>query len=1521
MAGLTFSHASNCSSFYEEGYLIAIFSTNNTRKHVVVDKYYEIWPKEATPSTVQHLNIIPFKEMLPPNLPETINTNNEQGTANGSVEYKLSATVNLNERWQLFKPFIEIDFPLKKATTMGYKDCSSFYPHKLQGKFKNFLEYTFELPHNKKFNLGTHVYIPMKIKYLKTSISVERIKSYLMTYMDFRFNTNRNYRIEKITNFPDVPKHKIINKYEVGECNHTINFFISRDSRPNYSSQLITITNELHIKICLGGTDEDFDINTSVTVAKFTIRAPTTVPISADNSCEESESEDSEDDDQDILEKDSKDEPLKDKQIIQQWKLNYGLSFDENNNIHFSKKAVVSDDNELEIDEYDGKPMVYTCINYNDDYDDISIQPLDICINFPVVKITYNSEPVESLFSDDKEKLHEIYGHFLAKKFLAGGQLFIKGFNLVTPDDINLLKFHLIMAYNSALNNNKNPFTNLSTLQFAPRIETISGKRIRTLKELNNWINNLYQENITLEIIHYDDLISISQLRVGKLPSDDFETFKVSQPGIANFKEKLNLEEWVVNVNKSPKDNQEEEAEVDSCVILTKFVKNFHLLQGLIVNKYHEMKVSEKFAVNFIKLPKLKSSNDFYLEVNKPKTITNKINPFSRSDDLDDRFNDIPLMIKYEQYKVLLDIDNIEPSEEFKSGVEQALNNVKPFDALQSILGEYGHLFPLRIVLGNKIVLSTTSPGNNYRRIDIKSSIESSLKPYLDKDSYFVTQKGDVIEVNKENNLSNWFEDNKNNLEIIELDKIIPLYDILEVAQQSKVHTIIRGYDNKQDEFKVIMTGIINLKDLNDENTEHYKRIDIEPSLEDEKYEVFGSIISGNDSLVEEHFVKFELRDLNGFYAIIKSSTDSNINIKECHILWMIIGRPSELSVFSPKNREFLVQRFNISITTQPTDESYYHIKTPFPLSHGCCISVNAYYPPSNYEPMNDIKLIEWSYNSIKFQISKSNDPDETSTNIDLRICVLYSDNKMLKIDNDNREKEYPLSTKKGYNFPLELIGHILTDDKLNENLFLEINNEINYIIEQPFMNNDIKLTIAMDFGTTSSGFAYAYEPMNNIIINEDWSDQFDEGNELNLSSNLVYEQAIDYFKKIREFIKNTVLKPEIDFFKNVLIALAIPSKLSHQEKIMIRKCMCKAELIDSEDSEKLLLITGIEAAAIDCMNTIKEKSISDFLVVNCGSEIVELTLRRIVNSKLVEKSIISSKLCGSNYVDKEFLIFISKKVGSTALKNLETKHYDQLQCLIKKFRKKVKNKDNYNVYEMDLEKICPDIKQYVTDSSYLNELKENEWKIKISYDDVKLMFDPIVEQIIQLIYENLNSSCLTIFLAGSLGKSRHLRTRIEQEFQQHIIIVPRQPLATVVSGTLEYGLNKNSLYSRVMDVTYGVGTSHSLKDDNSNERQFFNRLVSKGTEVHVNQEFEFKLDYKDQPKFYIELFSTFAQDAIFCDEPGVSKVGTIGIDIPESWHSQSVNLVLFLGQIEIHPFIKNEGGEFLMANFKITLI
>ncbi|POG65405.1 hypothetical protein GLOIN_2v1667036 [Rhizophagus irregularis DAOM 181602=DAOM 197198] len=237
------------------------------------------------------------------------------------------------------------------------------------------------------------------------------------------------------------------------------------------------------------------------------------------------------------------------------------------------------------------------------------------------------------------------------------------------------------------------------------------------------------------------------------------------------------------------------------------------------------------------------------------------------------------------------------------------------------------------------------------------------------------------------------------------------------MEQKKKIDVIL----NKKNNLKIIITGIDELKDLDINNTEHYKRINIEPSLEDEDYEVFGSVISKDNLRLEDFLVTFGLYDINGFSTMIKTLKNTNTDITECYILWMVIGNPSKLSVFSPRNREFQVDCIKESITLQ-SNNSYYPVKTSYELSEGCTISVNAHCSTANYEPINiKIKMAGWSEDCIYFQIIETNldSSDIISdqlTSIEIIICVLYSNYENLKIDNRKVENS------------LDSIGCILTE-------------------------------------------------------------------------------------------------------------------------------------------------------------------------------------------------------------------------------------------------------------------------------------------------------------------------------------------------------------------------------------------------------------------------------------------------------------------------------------------------------------
>ncbi|CAB4430328.1 unnamed protein product [Rhizophagus irregularis] len=731
-------------------------------------------------------------------------------------------------------------------------------------------------------------------------------------------------------------------------------------------------------------------------------------------------------------------------QMIKQLKLNHGLFLDEYR-IEPSKQAVLSENGILNISLYRGQPLVYTYINdpgsrtnllsFNLDYSNEleALQPSDICINFPVAEITYNADLLESFsnFMEGDEALYETYGQLFARKLLVGGTLFIDDFKSITSkQQIDSFKSLLTWVYNSVKYNNENPFNNLSSLKFFPKLRTSCGEKLHAPEDLINWMNKLYQDNM-LDVISYTNLILISELRLGK--SSSIDSFQEKQSGIINFKEKLSLEDWVSE---------------SIYVNLERWVKEFHLLQGIIINEYLSLEISKKTAVSFVNVPSVYLDDIFHLDMINPTTnlgnilILNNIFSTKNAKDIstfpfikrlvkDDSLNDRSyayFLVRRERYKILLSPFDIKPSEEFKLAIEAALESMRPFEFLQNVFDEYGHLFPLTIVLGKSLKNILPRSSKKIYLESPPSPTFESLKLHLDNlnISYLLTQKGNIVE---KNGLSNWIQNKDKDFEIIEFENIISLYDILEVEQRKEIDIVL----NKQDEVKIIMTGIVDLEDLDNNNIEHYKRINVQPSLESENYKVFGSIISNNDLRLEDFSVTFGLYDLNGFFATIKTLNNTSVNITECYILWMIVGNPSKLSIFSPKNRDIKVNYIKESIALQP-DISCYSIKT-CQLSEGHTIFLNYHCLTANYEPI-DIKLVEWSNDYIDFQIVESNNSDSNKSNnntdietatiiVDVHVCILSSDYKSLIVDNEEKECY------------LNLIGNILTEKIYSNNIFI----------------------------------------------------------------------------------------------------------------------------------------------------------------------------------------------------------------------------------------------------------------------------------------------------------------------------------------------------------------------------------------------------------------------------------------------------------------------------------------------------
>ncbi|CAG8694096.1 6068_t:CDS:2, partial [Dentiscutata heterogama] len=221
-----------------------------TGEQVVVDHSQEIWKSDD--KVVLNLDV-PFKIKLPYNLPETITT--ELGTVN----YVLRATINrkgglMSSSTQI----VEIQCPLKRTLTL---DNSNLTPYKLRGESRSGVDYSFILPPNKNFNLGTYVTIPIRMKFVRPGVSVERIELALKCCMDFRCsNPNETRHVKENVVSLAIPRQEIRAPNLDGEYTHTVNLFIPRSVQPTYSGRFISITHQFYIKFCLWGANDDFQV-------------------------------------------------------------------------------------------------------------------------------------------------------------------------------------------------------------------------------------------------------------------------------------------------------------------------------------------------------------------------------------------------------------------------------------------------------------------------------------------------------------------------------------------------------------------------------------------------------------------------------------------------------------------------------------------------------------------------------------------------------------------------------------------------------------------------------------------------------------------------------------------------------------------------------------------------------------------------------------------------------------------------------------------------------------------------------------------------------------------------------------------------------------------------------------------------------------------------------------------------------------------------------------------------------------
>ncbi|CAG8751216.1 29129_t:CDS:2 [Gigaspora margarita] len=467
-------------------------------------------------------------------------------------------------------------------------------------------------------------------------------------------------------------------------------------------------------------------------------------------------------------------------------------------------------------------------------------------------------------------------------------------------------------------------------------------------------------------------------------------------------------------------------------------IKMYKLNHGLIVNsnniysaKYPAFDFESDPKINDIEncfakilIPKdenelflLKKHIDIVSFQSLPPKIIEVMTPSTNISSDNSSIGDIYLEILFPKIELTFEKELMQPTEEIKKAVTDALNNQWPYRNLIELLNMYGYILPCKFILGDKLYKISRKTINlddcKLENIDLfndTSKLKQLFKwegEYGINIDYFMTMDYDAI--NKET-IANWIcacsDHDIEALKIIKQHEFFPLYELFEKSISERIKSILKIGNEKQ----VLMTGIVQIHKNN-----KYYRISFSDKVDKSKYQIVAKIIRSDETdkqintVINEAIIKIKSTTRTGFVVLIENLDELNMYYTNMQIIWMLIGIPNEINYYS--------------INAQKISMLYSGTKTFKPNQEYISLEI-----PKNPEPNSTIILLYESSLPIclKNENGKINLEIDSTFNINRRSennpkIEEFKDNESENGESENEESEDDES-KSDENTELEIV-------------------------------------------------------------------------------------------------------------------------------------------------------------------------------------------------------------------------------------------------------------------------------------------------------------------------------------------------------------------------------------------------------------------------------------------------------------------------------------------------------------------
>ncbi|KAI8597091.1 hypothetical protein EDD21DRAFT_447299 [Dissophora ornata] len=418
------------------------------------------------------------------------------------------------------------------------------------------------------------------------------------------------------------------------------------------------------------------------------------------------------------------------------------------------------------------------------------------------------------------------------------------------------------------------------------------------------------------------------------------------------------------------------------------------------------------------------------------------------------------------------------------------------------------------------------------------------------------------------------------------------------------------------------------------------------------------------------------------------------------------------------------------------------------------------------------------------------------------------------------------------------------------------------------FDTDDFPIVVAIDFGTTFSGCAYAFAPdgreartltrwpkqniqyaktptlnlykkvngefrmvewgwksklamqspsASNYVQLYQYKPYLDESVALtpwkNENGVSVLKAISDYLGALHEYVADKILQEFGPSYsrKSFRYCLTVPAMWSDKSKDVMRKAAINANMITETDHpDRLMLVSEPEAAALYCERQCEKYDLGNgdrFMICDAGGGTVDLIVYEITMSSQGRSLCEVTKGHGASCGS----MFIDLNFGNLLIEKFG-KHCARfppsiIPGLVETFA--YQHKPDFDGDD-DLHLALP-LNDCFVELEDLGAIGIDGGYMCLKASELKnRVFEPVVKKVLALIQGQLDGAkdVSAIFMVGGFGSSTYLLDRVKQEFSSQVrtISAPYKPEVAVVCGAVYAGLNPMVVTARITRRCYGVG-------------------------------------------------------------------------------------------------------------------